>query len=153
MMKKFHLILFFLFSIRIFSQINVSTIQSNIFKDDFGKSDLEFAESDGKGGVISIRSFIGIKEGGFSIIHYDSDLKLIKDYILDIQGFELKGTFVEENVINLIMLQKDQKTDEYRYYQYSSNIDQFNFTSRLFFLWMINILKRILKIYLIFFFL
>jgi hypothetical protein len=132
-MKKFHLILFFLFSIRIFSQINVSTIQSNIFKDDFGKSDLEFAESDGKGGVISIRSFIGIKEGGFSIIHYDSDLKLIKDYILDIQGFELKGTFVEENVINLIMLQKDQKTDEYRYYQYSSNIDQFNFTSRLFF--------------------
>ncbi|MCC7520161.1 MAG: hypothetical protein IT220_00860 [Flavobacteriaceae bacterium] len=132
-MKKFHLILFFLFSIRIFSQINVSTIQSNIFKDDFGKSDLEFAESDGKGGVISIRSFDGLSKEGLSVKHYDSNLQLINDYTLDVDDVLVKGMLVKDNVLNLILLKKDKKANEYVYSLYSSDIDNFNFSSKLLF--------------------
>lgn len=132
-MKKFHLILFFLFSIRIFSQIDVSTIQSNIFKDDFGKSDLEFAESDGKGGVISIRSFDGLSKEGLSIKHYDSNLQLINDYVLEVDHVLVKGMLVKDNVLNLILLKKDKKVNEYIYSVYSSDVDHFKFTSRVLF--------------------
>lgn len=63
--------------------------KSDIFKDEYKESEIVLSEEDGNGGILLVRSYEGSFSGrnGYYIEHYDSNLKLIKEF-----NYELKHT-------------------------------------------------------------
>ena len=137
-MKKFLLsFVFLLANVFSFAQnIPFKITKSSVFKDEYKHSKIALVEDDGKGGVVIIRSYVG---GGFStglgyyFEHYDSNLKLIKEFEYELkyskavrQSSVLGGIMDGENV-NIIdfMYEKDQKA--YICSSLSANINDFNF--------------------------
>lgn len=87
MKKKFHLVLIIFFSHLSFSQNILFKIQkSEIFKDEFKESQIVLSEEDGNGGAYLVRSYNGkgiSPNSGYYFEHYDSDLKLKKEFQLE----------------------------------------------------------------------
>lgn len=63
--------------------------KSDIFKDEYKESQIVLSEEDGNGGILLVRFYEGSFSGknGYYIEHYDSSLKLIKEF-----DYELKHT-------------------------------------------------------------
>ena len=94
MKKIIYLSLITLLSISSFAQnIPFKTQKSDVFKDEFKESQIVLSEEDGNGGVLIVRSYksSGISpNAGYYFEHYDSNLKLLKEY--DFQMKREKGT-------------------------------------------------------------
>src|SRR5690606_39208678 len=103
-----------------FSQeIPFKIIKSEIFKDEYKHSSIVLVEDDGKGGIIVIRSYAGgvfSSGSGYYFEHYDSDLKLIKEYEYPInyskavKQSSVLGVIMNNDQVNIIdfMYEKDQ---------------------------------------------
>jgi len=85
-MKKI-IYLLLLTSISSFAQdIPFQILKSEVFKDEFKESQIVLSEEDGNGGILIVRSYksSGISpNSGYYFEHYDSNLKLIKEFELE----------------------------------------------------------------------
>ena len=75
-------------------EIPNSIIKSDVFKDEYKHSYIYLVEDDGNGGVFIVRSYAGgifSSGAGYYFEHYDSNLKLIKEY-----EYEMKRSDVEK---------------------------------------------------------
>ncbi len=121
-----YLLLFLLFtgfSVEINSQnIPFKSLKSKEFEDEYKKSSIVLSENDGNGNLLLVRSYYanGISlNRGFYIEHYDSNLKLVKDFEFEIkhpntQKFNtIIGVNYIENHINIIEIFYDLNEKHY----------------------------------------
>ncbi|WP_265428584.1 hypothetical protein [Chryseobacterium sp. YIM B08800] len=110
--------------------------KSDIFKDEYKRSSIVLVEDDGKGGVVVIRSYVGgvfSSGSGYYFEHYDSNLKLIKEFEYEInyskavRQSSVLGVIMDGDKVNIIdfIYEKDQKA--YICSAMSANINDFNF--------------------------
>lgn len=113
--------------------------KSEIFKDEFKYSFMYHAESDGKGGVVMIRSYRGgyFSDGyGYYFEHYDASMKLIKEYDFNpktdqnIKDCKVLGMMGDGNDIHIILFQYNKEIGAYQCIAMSSSINSFEFKSR-----------------------
>lgn len=122
-------------------EIPAQIVKSDIFKDEYKNSDIELVEDDGNGGVFIVRSYAGgvFSNGkGYYFEHYDSNLKLIKEY--EYQAKQKRGEKkTVGSVIGMIMNGQEISLIEYVYEKtekayicsaLTSNIKDFNFSSK-----------------------
>jgi hypothetical protein len=122
-------------------EIPAQIIKSELFKDEYKNSSIVLVEDDGKGGVVIIRSYRGgtFSSGlGYYFEHYDSNLKLVKEY--EYQSKQKKGDkTVRGSILGVIMHNQEVHMIEYLYDKaekaficngLSSNISDFNFTTK-----------------------
>lgn len=113
--------------------------KSDVFKDEYKHSSIVRVEDDGKGGVVVIRSYIGgvFSSGvGYYFEHYDSNLKLIKEFEYEIKYSKavrqssVLGVIMDGDKVNIIdfIYEKDEKA--FICSSMSSNINDFNFTKK-----------------------
>lgn len=77
--------------------IDIKTLKSNVFTDEFKESEIVLAEEDGTGGILIVRSYEGgtfSKGKGYYIEQYDADLKLIRN-----KEFPLEHDNAEKNAM------------------------------------------------------
>lgn len=116
-------------------------VKSEVFKDEFKYSSIELVDDDGSGGILIARTYQGgvfSSGSGYYFEHYDSNMKLIKEYeyervqkkadkktVGDILGIILDGQTVR--LIDYVY----SKTDKaFICSALSSDINNFNFTSQ-----------------------
>lgn len=110
--------------------------KSAVFKDEYKQSSIVLVEDDGKGGVVVIRSYVGgaFSTGmGYYFEHYDSNLKLIKEFEYEIKYSKavrqssVIGVVMDGENVNVIdfMYERDQKA--YICSSMTANINDFNF--------------------------
>ncbi|WP_157485848.1 hypothetical protein [Flavobacterium soli] len=113
--------------------------KSDVFKDEYKHSNIVLVEEDGKGGVIIIRTFSGgvfSKGYGYYFEHYNSEMKLIKDFEYELKYSQavkqssVLGLIMNGDEINIIdfLYNKDEKA-----FVCSSNtasIDDFKFSRK-----------------------
>lgn len=121
--------------------IPAQIVKSEVFKDEVKNSDIELVEDDGNGGVFIVRSYAGgmfLGNRGYYFEHYDSNLKLIKEY--EYQAKQKKGDkktvgsiigmIMNGQEINLIEYLYDKTEKAYICNALTSNIRDFNFSSK-----------------------
>lgn len=142
-MKKILICLAFLMlSWHSFAQeIPVKITKSELFKDEYKNSNIVLVEDDGSGGVLIVRSYQGgiFSSGlGYYFEHYDSNLKLLKEYEYQTKqkkenkktyGYIL-GVIMNGQEINMIEYRYDKQEKAYICNSLTSNIGDFNFTSK-----------------------
>lgn len=122
-------------------EIPVKVTKSDVFKDEYKNSSIELVEDDGNGGVIIIRSYAGgvFSSGlGYYFEHYDSNLKLIKEYEYEAKQKKedkkiyrsILGVILNGQEINMIEYVYDKKEKSTICNALTSNINNFNFTSK-----------------------
>ena len=93
--------------------------KSAIFKDDFTNSKIILAENDGKDGIIIVRSYKANMHEGCYLEHYDSNLKLIKDYKFEIHNSLSEksnmqlGIIRDNNNVHIVNIYYDLKEKAY----------------------------------------
>ncbi|MCD1115916.1 hypothetical protein [Chryseobacterium turcicum] len=113
--------------------------KSDVFKDEYKNSSIVLVEDDGKGGVVVVRSYFGgvfSSGSGYYFEHYDSDLKLIKEFEYEIKYSKVVkqssvlGVIMDGDKVNIIdfIYEKDEKA--YICSAMSANINDFNFTKK-----------------------
>lgn len=122
-------------------EIPVKITKSELFKDEYKYSNIILVEDDGNGGVLIVRSYQGgaFSSGlGYYFEHYDSNLKLIKEYEYEskqkrdnkkIFGYIL-GVIMNGQEVSMIEFIKDKKEGVSICNALTSNINDFNFTSK-----------------------
>lgn len=93
--------------------------KSDVFKDEYKHSNIVLVEDDGNGGVIIVRSFSGglFSRGyGYYFEHYNSEMKLIKDFEYEMKYSE---AVKQSSVLGLIM-----KGDEIHIIDFLYNKDE-----------------------------
>jgi hypothetical protein len=142
-MKKIIICLAFtMLSLHCFSQdIPAQIVKSELFKDEYKYSTILLVEDDGNGGVLIVRSYAGgaFSSGlGYYFEHYDSNLKLIKEYEYEAKQKKedkkiyrsILGVILNGNQINMIEYVYDKKDKSSICNAITSNINDFNFTSK-----------------------
>lgn len=142
-MKKIILFLTLgLFSFNVSSQeIPTTLVKSEVFKDEYKYSSVVLVEDDGKDGILIVRSYQGgvfSSGSGYYFEHYDSNMKLIKEY--EYERVQKKADKKSVGTILGIILDGDNiRLIDYAYNKtdkvficsaLSSNINDFNFTSQ-----------------------
>ena len=112
MKKKVFCTLLLLVSLVTFSQ-NFEITKGKIFKDKKKNSSLLFALNDENGGLITIRSFYSgflIKTlKGYYIQHFDADLNLKKEHVLNVNENRIENAFIKNDKLHLIEFNKSKK--------------------------------------------
>lgn len=136
----FVLIVIIFLSINIKAQnISYELKQSAVFKDEFKNSNIQMVEDDGKGGVLVVRSYLGgmfSNSAGYYFEHYDSNLKLIKEYQLELKysDFEKQGSVLglitNNDEVHLINFLYNRNEKAYICSALSGKIEDFNFTKK-----------------------
>ncbi|NHM07872.1 hypothetical protein G4D82_11620 [Flavobacterium sp. CYK-4] len=142
MKKLLNCLAFAMLSWHSFAQeIPVKVTKSELFKDEYKNSNIELVEDDGSGGVLIVRSYAGgiFSSGlGYYFEHYDSNLKLLKEY--EYQSKQTKGdrktygvilgTISNGNQISMIEYLYDKTEKAYICNALTSDINDFNFTTK-----------------------
>lgn len=139
--KFFAMTLFVVFCSFVVSaqNINCKIVKSEIFKDEYKHSDIELVEDDGSGGVFIVRSFYGgVFSSGFGYYfeHYDTNLKLIKEFEYRLNRSEVIrqssviGIITNGNDVSLIDFVYDKSQGAYICSALTSNMNDFNFKSK-----------------------
>ena len=139
-MKKLIMVFFCVLTSNTFAQnIANSIIKSEVFKDEYKHSNIEYVEDDDNGGVLIVRSYNGgmFSTGtGYYFEHYDSNLKLIKDYEYELnygdiyKQSSILGFIKNDNEISLIAFLYNSKEKVYVCNAISASINDFNFISK-----------------------
>lgn len=116
-------------------QIPFKTFKSEIFTDEFRKSEIALAEDDGQGGLLVVRSYEGgglSFNRGYYIEKYDANLKLLKtkDYEMEYETSKkystILGIFNDGETLHIIELHFDIKIDAYVCTSHNINVSDFN---------------------------
>ena len=130
--KVFCTLLLFV-SLIAFSQ-NFEITKGKIFKDKKKNSTLLFALNDDNGGLVTIRSFYSgliIKRlKGYYIQHFDADLNLKKEHILDVRENRIENAFIKNDQLHLIEFNQSKKNKLLIYSTLTTNLNTFDFTSK-----------------------
>jgi len=142
MRKLFTCLAFAMLTWNSFAQeIPAQIVKSEIFKDEYKYSSIVLAEDDGKGGILIVRSYAGgaFSSGlGYYFEHYDSNLKLLKEYEYQskIKKEDKKiyrsilGVISDGNKINMIEYVYDKKEQSVICNALTSDVNDFDFTSK-----------------------
>ncbi len=133
MKKKVFCTLLLLVSLVTFSQ-NFEITKGKIFKDKKKNSSLLFALNDENGGLITIRSFYSgflIKTlKGYYIQHFDADLNLKKEHVLNVKENRIENAFIKNDKLHLIEFNKSKKNKSLVYTILTTSLNAFDFTSK-----------------------
>ncbi|MFN3752852.1 hypothetical protein [Flavobacterium sp.] len=140
-MKKILLsIVMSLLSIAGFAQeIPFKISKSELFKDEFKHSNIALAEDDGNGGILLVRTYSGgMFSGsyGYYFEHYDSNMKLIKEYEYnpkeskDVKQSGILGLISNGDEINIINFLYNKTEKAFICVSMTANIADFNFKSK-----------------------
>ncbi|MEO5775518.1 MAG: hypothetical protein ABIQ27_01355 [Flavobacterium sp.] len=121
--------------------IPVKITKSELFKDEYKNSNIVLVEDDGSGGVVIVRSYAGgiFSSGyGYYFEHYDSNLKLLKEYEYQSKVKKedkkiyrsILGVIMNGKEINMIEYIYDKKLQSVTFNALTSNINDFDFTSK-----------------------
>lgn len=117
-------------------EINCQTTKSAIFKDEYKYSNIVLVEEDGSGGVLIVRWYRGgvfSSGAGYYFEHYDSNLKLIKEYEYELKYSEVikqssvLGVITNGSEVSLIDFVYNKSEGAYICSALTSNIGDFNF--------------------------
>lgn len=120
-------------------EIPFQMTRSEVFKDNTKYSNIVLAEKDNSDGLLLVRSYAGgMFSGnyGYYFEHYDSNMKLIKEYEYSMkENKEIKqsgvlGLISDGNIINIIYFAYKKSDKAFVCYSQSANISDFNFTSK-----------------------
>ena len=140
-MRIFSTVLCICLSINILSaqEIQHSIKKSEVFKDEYKHSFITLVEDDGNDGVFIVRSYGGglfSSGAGYYFEHYDSNLKLIKEYEYEMKRSETEkqgsilGVIMNEDQVSLIDLVYNSKDKAYVCSALTSSITDFNFVKK-----------------------
>jgi len=140
-MKKIIVILVITLSINIsYTQvIPHSVLKSDVFKDEYKYSLISLVEDDGNNGVFIARIYGGgvfSSGGGYYFEHYDSNLKLIKEYEYEMKRSEFEkygsilGVIMNGDQVSLIEFVYNTKEKAFVCSALTSSIEKFNFVKK-----------------------
>tara|TARA_R110002072_G_scaffold260722_1_gene419202 strand:- start:4302 stop:5840 length:1539 start_codon:yes stop_codon:yes gene_type:complete len=128
-----------LFTLITFAQeLPIKVLKSDVFKEDQKTDALAFTESDGNGGLVTLRAIKGGLFGftqGYVIEHFDENLNLLKSSNLDfkITGRNpkvVKAISVINNALQIVVLGFENKSKELYFSVFSSSIKNFDFKEK-----------------------
>lgn len=111
----------------------IKTSKSEVFKDKKKHTRLLFSESDGQGGFVTIRAYIGgfmKTPKGYYIEHYNKDLQLVNETEVEIDDNQYQGLMIDNGIVYIMESVLDKKADKYTFNVLQSPLDTFNFTSK-----------------------
>lgn len=121
-MKKIIYVLLFI-TISSFSQdIELKTLKSEVFKDEYKESQIVLSEEDGNGGILIVRSYNGkgiFANRGFYFERYDGNLNILKEFDFQIEHpsshkyATALGVVKTETVIRIIEMYYDINEKSY----------------------------------------
>lgn len=141
-MKKsvlFTLFICFLSFTNYAQNIHCDVKQSGVFKDEYKNSKIILVEDDGMGGVLVVRSYYGgvFSSGrGYYFEHYDSNLKLIKEYEMEMKYSDdekyssVLGLIKKDDEIHLINFLYNKKDKAFICSALTSKIADFKFNRK-----------------------
>lgn len=140
-MKKIITILCVSFSISFFyaQEIPNSIIKSEVFKDEYKHSFISLVEDDGNNGVFIVRSYQGgvfSSGAGYYFEHYDSNLKLIKEYEYEMKRSEFEkygsilGVIMNGDQVSLIDFVYNSQEKAFVCSALTSSINEFKFAKK-----------------------
>lgn len=116
-----------------------SILKSEIFKDEYKHSFISLVEDDGNNGVFIVRSYMGgvfSSGAGYYFEHYDSNLKLIKEYEYEMKRSEIEkygsilGVIMNGDQVSLIDFVYNTKEKAFVCSALTSSIKNFNFVKK-----------------------
>lgn len=140
-MKKIITILCISLSINLFyaQEIPHSIVKSEVFKDEYKHSFISLVEDDGNNGVFVVRSYQGgvfSSGAGYYFEHYDSNLRLIKEYEYEMKRSEFEkygsilGVIMNGDQISLIDFVYNTKEKAFVCSALTSGINEFKFAKK-----------------------
>ena len=106
---------------------------SDVFKDEYKYSTIMSVEEDGNGGLIIVRSFRGgafSSAFGYYFEHYDSEMKLIKEFEYDSKRSGVMGIIVNEDKVNIIDFTYEKDRKAFVCNSNTASINDFNFSKK-----------------------
>jgi len=112
---------------------------SDVFKDEYKRSSIVLVEDDSKGGVVIVRSYQGgvFSSGiGYYIEHYDSNMKLIKEYEYEMKYSDVEkqssvlGVIMDGEQVNIVEFLYNRDAKSYICSSINANINDFKFTKK-----------------------
>ncbi len=151
-MKKKYFLLFLFLGTYVFatSQIKVNIEKSEIFKDDKKNTELEFVESDGGEGIVTVRlavSGLMKKPKEYYVSYFDENLKQISEKTFDIKKNEFKGLMVKDGQVHILDFGYNKETKEYDFDVLSALLATFEFSRKTLFSIEKDRLKKEFSIY------
>jgi hypothetical protein len=132
-MKKIPLLLFLFLTTLTFAQ-DFNITKSEIFKDKKKHSFLSFALDDDKGGIITVREYLGgfpfKKIKGYYIQHFNENLDITNEYTYEVDKNRIENAFVKNGKLHLIEFERDKEKKELVYRALISDINDINFTEK-----------------------
>lgn len=140
-MKKFIAILCISLSINGLQAQEIPTkiTKSEVFKDEYKHSSIILVEDDGNDGVFIVRSYAGglfSSGAGYYFEHYDSNLKLIKEYEYEMKRSEIErygsilGVIMNGDQVSLIDFVYNTKDKAFVCSALTSSINEFKFNKK-----------------------
>ncbi|MBE9575673.1 hypothetical protein [Flavobacterium proteolyticum] len=140
-MKNFLTVLIISLSITNFyaQEIPHSITKSQVFKDEYKHSSIVLVEDDGNDGVFIVRSYAGglfSSGAGYYFEHYDSSLKLIKEYEYEMKRSDIEkygsilGVIMNGNQVSLIDFVYNTKDKAFVCSALTSSINEFKFNKK-----------------------
>jgi hypothetical protein len=140
-MKIFLTVLIISLSITNFyaQEIPHSIIKSEVFKDEYKHSSIVLVEDDGNDGVFIVRSYAGglfSSGAGYYFEHYDSNLKLIKEYEYEMKRSDIEkygsilGVIMNGDQVSLIDFVYNTKDKAFVCSALTSSINEFKFNKK-----------------------
>lgn len=114
-------------------EIAITSIKSEVFKDDKKHTELLYSESDGDGGFVTIRVYLGgmlRQPKGYYIEHYTKDLKLAKETEIEIDNNTLQGLMVANGTAYIMESAYDKDASLYKFNVLESPLSSFEFSSK-----------------------
>lgn len=122
--------------------IPVKVTKSEVFKEKSSESKIELVESDGKDGLLIIRSFtkidimLGTSKKGYYFEHYDSAMKLINEYEYSLDAKQtvkfssILGMITHNDQLHVIDFKYSKEDKAYICSAWTSKIGDFNFSPK-----------------------
>lgn len=119
--------------------IPTTIVKSDIFKDEYKYSQITNVTEDGSGGVLVVRSYVGglfSSARGYYFEHYDSKLKLIKEYEYELKYSDYEkqssvlGVITNGSEVHMIDFLYNRNEKAYICSSLTANIKDFNFTKK-----------------------
>lgn len=113
-------------------EIKTSFVKSEIFKDEYKRSSIKLVQNDGLGGILIVRSYQGgpmSSKFGYYFEHYDSNMKLIKEYEDGAIGSAL-GIILDGEIVRMIDYKYNKSEKIFICIALSANINDFKFSSQ-----------------------